>query len=103
MSLPESFFIRDGASFISTELTRGPWSNEHQHGGPPSALMVRAVETFGEDAKSFFVARVLVDYLRPIPIAKLDVHVEPTKLGKVAQRFVVRLTSGGDELMRANV
>jgi hypothetical protein len=103
MSLPESFFVKDGASLIPTELTRGPWSNDHQHGGPPSALMVRAVETFGEDAKSFFVARILVDYLRPIPLAKLDVQVEPTKLGKMAQRFVVRVTSGGDELMRANV
>jgi hypothetical protein len=103
MPLPESFFVRDGASFQATELTRGPWSNQHQHGGPPSALMVRAAETFGDDPKAFFVARVLVDYLKPIPLAKLDVVVEPVKLGKMAQRLLVRLTSGADELARANV
>jgi hypothetical protein len=103
MALPDSFFLRDGASFQSTELTRGPWSNLHQHGGPPSALMVRAAETFGEDAAAFFVARVLVDYLKPIPIAKLDVAIEPVKLGKTAQRLLVRLLSGTDELARANI
>ncbi len=32
-SLPPSFYQRDGDRFLSTPLTRGPWSNDHQHGG----------------------------------------------------------------------
>ncbi|MBK7865416.1 MAG: thioesterase family protein [Archangiaceae bacterium] len=99
--LPECFFARDGDAFVSTELTRGPWSNEHQHGGPPSALLARAAETFGDDARAFFVARLTIDYLRPIPIAALKVSVEPQKLGKTAQRVSLRLTCDGEELARA--
>ncbi len=101
MALPDSFFVREGSAFASTELTRGPWSNDHQHGGPPSALLARAAEGFGDDAASFFVARLTVDYFRPIPIAPLSVAVEPVKLGKTAQRLSVTLTAGAGELARA--
>src|SRR5882762_6998804 len=96
--LPECFFSREGDAFVSTELTRGPWSNEHQHGGPPSALLARAAE---ENGAGFFVARLTVDYLRPIPIAALRVVVEPQKLGKTAQRLTLKLLHGDDELIRA--
>jgi hypothetical protein len=102
MALPESFFVREGEKFVSTELTRGPWSNEHQHGGPPSALMARAAENF-DGGERFFVARVLVDYFKPIPIAALGVRVEPVKMGKTAQRLLVHLELEGEELARANV
>lgn len=101
MTLPGSFFEREGEAFISTALTRGPWSNEHQHGGPPSALLARAAEAFGDDAAGFFVARLTVDYFKPIPIAALKVAVEAQKLGRTAQRLTVRLTHGDDELARA--
>lgn len=101
MALPECFFEREGEGFVSTALTRGPWSNDHQHGGPPSALLARAAEAYGDDARAFFVARLTVDYLKPIPIARLDVSVEPQKLGKTAQRLLIRLTHGADELARA--
>jgi hypothetical protein len=101
MPLPESFFVRESDTFVSTELTRGPWSNEHQHGGPPSALLARAAEAFGADAGSFFVARLTVDYLKPIPIAPLTVRIEPLKLGKTAQRLSARLMLGAEELARA--
>lgn len=101
MPLPDCFFAREADTFVSTELTRGPWSNEHQHGGPPSALLARAVEAFGEGAQGFFVARLTVDYFKPIPIVPLSVAVEPVKLGRTAQRLLVRLTASGDELARA--
>jgi len=101
MALPDSFFVREGNGFASTELTRGPWSNEHQHGGPPSALLARAAQAYGDDAKGFFVARLTVDYFKPIPIALLNVEVEPLKLGKTAQRLSLKLSCGGDELARA--
>lgn len=101
MTLPLSFFERQGESFVATALTRGPWSDEHQHGGPPSALLARAVERHGDDAGGFFVARLTVDYFKPIPIAALTVSVEPQKLGRTAQRLVARLLHGNDELARA--
>jgi len=33
--MAEAFFLRDGNSFVPTELTRGPWDPKAQHGGPP--------------------------------------------------------------------
>jgi hypothetical protein len=99
MQVPASFFVREGDAFVSTELTRGPWSNEHQHGGPPCALLARAAE---HEAPDFFVARLTFDYFKPIPIAVLKVVVEPLKLGKTAQRLTLKLMHGDDEVLRAS-
>ena len=59
MTLPEAFYLPEGDRFRATEATRGPWSEEHQHGGPPSALLARALEL---DAKKSSLP------LRPIRI-----------------------------------
>jgi hypothetical protein len=42
--MPEAFFHRDGDRYVPTELTRGPWSAEAQHGGPPAALLGTVLE-----------------------------------------------------------
>src|SRR3989442_1041655 len=42
--MPDALFERDGARFVPSELCRGPWSPEAQHGGPPAALLARAAE-----------------------------------------------------------
>ena len=66
-----AFYTLDGERFISSELTRGPWSNQHQHGGPPCALLGRALSRHGDEADAFFLARMTVELLRPVPIAPL--------------------------------
>jgi hypothetical protein len=44
-ALPEAFHHRPGPDrFVSTHATAGPWSPKWQHGGPPSALLGRAME-----------------------------------------------------------
>lgn len=100
-SLPSSFYQRDGARFVSTALTRGPWSNDHQHGGPPSALLGRAVRSFGADAASFFVARMTIDLLRPVPITPLTLRTSLARDGKRVQRVEAVLLDGDTELARA--
>jgi hypothetical protein len=101
MSGPAAFFIREGHRFVATELTRGPWSNDHQHGGPPSALMGRALERWGDAAAQFTVARVTVELLRPVPIGPLEVDVEPIRSSRRAQRLMARLVADGVEVARA--
>jgi len=98
--LPPSFFVRDGDSFRATAVTRGPWSNELQHGGPPCALLARAAERFGDDAEPFFLSRLTIDYLRPIPLERLDVVAAPLKIGSKAQRLELKLLHRGAELLR---
>ena len=97
-----AFYERDGERFVSTELTRGPWSNDHQHGGPPGALLVRALARAGDDAAEYFVGRMTIELLRPVPIAPLTVASEITRPGRTVQRLDATLTAGGVEVARAS-
>ena len=99
--LDGSFYTHDRGISHPTALTRGPWSNDHQHGGPPSALIGRAMETFGEDAGAFFLVRLTIELLRPVPMTPLSVSVRKLTDGKTAQRLEAVLSSGGVDLVRA--
>jgi hypothetical protein len=99
--MDDAFFVREGALFAATGLTRGPWSNEHQHGGPPAALLTSAIERAGSDAAAYRLVRVTVEFLRPVPIAALEVSTETVRAGKQAQRIGASLSAGGVEVARA--
>jgi hypothetical protein len=99
--LPPSFFLPDGDAFAATALTVGPWSPVHQHGGPPAALMVRALERFGDDAARFLVARVTYEFLKPVPVGRCLATAEAVKLGSRVQRLNCQLTVDGEVVMRA--
>lgn len=100
LSMPAAFFVVRDGGFEATPLTRGPWADEHQHGGPPCALLAGAVERFGADNLSYFVSRLTFDYLKPVPIGRCEVSVEPIKLGNKVQRLLGRLVVDGDEVLR---
>src|SRR3954469_6001926 len=73
-----------GTRWRATEATEGPWSPAMQHGGPPSALLVRAAERAARPARRARPARpaarrhtgrddlqalrVVVDFLGPVPV-----------------------------------
>lgn len=52
--------------FRASELVRGPWSAAMQHGAPPSALVVRALERCAQRDDTR-LSRVVVDLLGPVP------------------------------------
>jgi hypothetical protein len=83
--MTDAFFIPDGDAWIATVHTRGPWSPTHQHGGPPAALIGHVVEAA---APELFVARLTVDFLRPVPIDRLHVRLEPLRAGAKVQRRI---------------
>jgi hypothetical protein len=85
MSEPFAYFVPDGDRFVATEATRGPWSREHQHGGPPAALVVRAMERLAGD--EMLLARMTFDFVRPVPIAALSVAVEVGRAGTKVRRL----------------
>lgn len=95
----DAFFIQDKERFFSTEHTRGPWSPDLQHGGPPSALLARAIEQQLEEA--FFVARLSVEFLRPVPIVPLSISVKVARAGKKVKRLDALLEADGKEVCRA--
>ncbi|HEX9604926.1 MAG TPA: thioesterase family protein [Myxococcales bacterium] len=99
--MDDAFFVRDGGQLVATGLTRGPWSNDHQHGGPPAALLAGAIERAGNDSAEFRLVRVTVEFLRPVPIAPLEISTEMVRAGRQAQRVGASLSAGGVEVARA--
>lgn len=103
MTSPESFFLPGDAPerWVSTELTRGPWSPSMQHGGPPAALLARALERDLADLEpAARIARLTVDFVRPIPIGPLAVEVERVRAGRQVQELRGRLLADGREVCR---
>ena len=99
--IPDAFYVPDGDRFRGTEHTRGPWSADHQHGGPPSALLARAFEHLVVDAE-MEVVRVTVDLLSPVPIGTLAVSAAVTRAGRKVQRLDGTLESDGKIVARAS-
>ncbi|NVB38769.1 thioesterase family protein [Pseudenhygromyxa sp. WMMC2535] len=106
MTEPGYFYTRERgaqgeARFFASPLTRGPWSIDHQHAGPPTALMTRAIEGLRvrEDDPPFQLARISVELLRPIPLATpLEVELEVLSGGRKVQRIAAALLAGDEQL-----
>jgi acyl-coenzyme A thioesterase PaaI-like protein len=95
------FFLRDGDRFVATESTRGPWSRDYQHGGPPAALLARAMEQV--TAAGMLLTRLTFDFLRPVPIGSLLVSAEVSRAGAKVQRLRGSLaTADGTALVQAS-
>ncbi len=98
--MSDAIFIPDGDRFIPTDLARGPWSPDAQHGGPPAALLARAVERFS-GGESMAVVRLTVELLRPVPIAPLTIETNWARPGRKVQIVAASLFSGDTEVVRA--
>ena len=91
----------DGDVFVSTGLTRGPWDPQHQHAGPPAALLSRAIDRASalEDGQT---VRISFDILRPIPVAALRVDARLLRPGRRVEQVEATLSDErGEALMRA--
>jgi len=97
----EAFYEPVGPGlFRPTEHTIGPWSLDDQHAGPPSALLVRAVE--GTVPTGGRLSRVTVDLLRGVPVAEvLEVRAHVRRPGRSVQLVDADLLAGGQVVARA--
>jgi hypothetical protein len=98
--MTEAFFVPDGEGWRATSHTRGPWSAIHQHGGPPAALIAHVLEAA---VPELFVARFTVDFLRPVPIDRLRVRLEPVRQGAKVQRWTGLLVHGDTTVAYATI
>lgn len=98
---PSSAFVRAGeAAWRATQLTRGPWDPGHQHAGPPSALVARAVLAAAAPMGRAQLARLTVNLLRPIPIDELAIAVTGDYVGRNSAHFSFSIAAQGKEVAR---
>ena len=97
-----SFYESLGADrFASTPATAGPWSAQAQHGGPPAALLGRALEDIDEGAPRM-IGRVTLDLLGPVPVAPLTVTSSVLRPGRTVSLRQAELSDeSGRVLARA--
>ena len=102
-----AFYVSDGHDadgterFLSTEHTNGPWGQEVQHGGPPSALMARALERMPADGERV-VARLTVDLWGPVPVAPLSVSTQVERPGRSVELVSAELRTADRLVARAS-
>ncbi|MGA8210232.1 MAG: thioesterase family protein [Nocardioidaceae bacterium] len=101
----QPFYAPDGPGrYLPSPTTAGPWSPHSQHGGPPAALLVRAVESLPE-ARDALVGRFTLDLLGPVPLGPLLVRTSVVRPGRSVRLVEAVLVeeSRGRPCARANV
>ncbi len=92
--MTDALFSQDeDLTWRPTERARGPWDPEHCHGGPVSAFLARAVESFDDGSQvPWQVARLTIELLRPVRVdAPLVVETEVERPGRKISLVAARL------------
>jgi len=88
--------------FLATEHARGPWDPQALHGGAPAALIASAFERL-EPGAELRVARLVFEFLRPIPRAPLKLSTRIVRPGRRVQELACELSadtgSGAEEVV----
>ncbi len=91
----ESIFVPVGANrFEPTEHARGPWDPRALHGGAPAALMTAALERL-QPGEELPIARLSFEFLRPVPLAPLELRTRITRPGRRVQALEADLLAAG--------
>lgn len=97
----EAFYRELGPGFYeSSPATAGPWSPKTQHGGPPSALIGRALERHAP-RPGLRIARITLELLRPVPVADLRVEVRSVQSGRRAELLEGEIIADGRPVLLA--
>jgi hypothetical protein len=100
--MSDSFYVPRGEdTWLSTVHTRGPWDPAAQHGGPPSALLGRAVQHCAP-RDDMMVARFTCEILGAIPVAELTVRARVARPGRSVELLEAEATAGGRTVARAS-
>lgn len=97
----DAFFTALGdGRYLGTAWTQGPWRPGEQHGGPPSALLARALEACEprDDAR---LVRITVELLGPVPVGEVTVEARLMRPGRSVQLLEGTLSAGGRPVLSA--
>lgn len=99
--MADSFFVPLGDDrWQATVRTTGPWDARSQHGGPPSALLARAIERTAPRDDTV-VARLTVEILGPVPVDEVSVASRVLRPGRSVELVEASMAAGGRECARA--
>ncbi len=97
----QSVFAGQDGRFVASELARGPWDPNAQHGGAPAALLMRAFEEL-DGGEALAIARVTYEFLRPVPLGDLSVSAAVVRPGRRVQLLEGSISDpNGAEVVRA--
>lgn len=87
--MTEAYFdTDDGIWFRGTDWVRGPWLEDACHAGPPTGLVVRALEREIPDKA---LVRVMVEITRPVPMGGFRVETERSRVGRSVATTTARI------------
>ena len=93
--MAESFYVPAGEdAWLATPHTTGPWDARAQHGGPPSALLGRAIQRCGP-RDDMVIARFTCEILRPIPVGEIQVQARLARPGRSVELLEAVASAGG--------
>ena len=99
--MTDAIFERRGDAFFATDLARGPWDPNAQHGGAPAALLGGELERL-DPRPDMRIVRITYELLRPVPLGELRVETQIVRPGKRVQLLEATLRDPkGTELVRA--
>jgi hypothetical protein len=97
----DSFYVPLGdGRWQATPHTTGPWDRRTQHGGPPSALLGRAIQRC-EARDDMIVARFTCEILRAIPVGEIGVRARLARAGRSVELLEAVATADGRKVARA--
>jgi hypothetical protein len=98
----DSFFVPVGnGTWRATAHTTGPWDERAQHGGPPSALLGRAIQRCAP-RDDMIVTRFTCEILGAIPVGDLDVQARLVRPGRSVEFLEAVASAGGRDVARAS-
>ena len=99
--MAECFYLPAGDdTWLATVHTTGPWDPRAQHGGPPSALLGRAIQRCSP-RDDMIVARVTCDILGAIPVGEIEVRARLARPGRSVELLEAVARANGREVARA--
>ncbi len=98
---PQAVFTEQDGHFVASELARGPWDPDAEHGGAPAALLMRAFEQLPAP-EGLLLARVTYEFMRPVPLGALRLQATIARPGRRVQLLEASLTDEDEtEVVRA--
>jgi hypothetical protein len=97
----DSFYVPLGdGRWQATVHATGPWDARAQHGGPPSALLGRALQDC-QPRDDMIIARFTCEILRPIPVGEISVAARLVRPGRSVELLEATMSADRREVARA--